>query len=346
MIDQPNEMDNEKNTQQERGEMIQLLALAYGAVPGDSDGYYFNYEKFTQKEIASELGYDNSTLGKMLKPDWIQARNHSYKSLIASLKKQVEINGLKEDCSKKEAEIDGLREQVARQKAEISNTNRKRKPYGPILAAALILLLIASTIFLYIKSKALSQAFEAESHMITNEGDFAAIFSDEAGKEVAQKLADEGYKIVRDFHATVRGDTLTNSEKIEIISKIQDAIKRIDGNARDELRRYKLMAVHKEINVVDIIDFITPRDSLYKCPPEAFLLNSLPDCAGKSNAQFDKKLWQTRELYFKKGIPEEVYKRDIIDAVQAVQHELSTEDRHVFNHFRQTGELIPPAYNN
>ncbi len=309
-----------KNGQGERKDLIECLALAYGVTPRDDAGYTFDYGKYNQKEIASQLGYDNSTLGKMLHPDWNKPQNRSYKPMIAVLKKQIEINELKA---------------------------AERKKSNKLLWAAAtstVFLIISAFFWLSNYMKDLGKTVQAEKHYITNEGDFAAIFSGEAGEAVAYQIANDGYQFIKDFHNSEKsGDTLSGIQRKEVISKFRDIVKRIDGDSRNQLQSLNYVAAfHKELNVVDIIDHITPRDSLFKCPVEAFLLDSLPDCAKRKNAYFDRKLWENRHLFFKGYITEQVFKNGVIDAIRALQQELSKEDKRIFSHFIETGELIEP----
>jgi hypothetical protein len=320
MTAQENEPTNIPLSQEERKELIECLALAYGVTPEDSEGYYFNYGKFTQKEIASQLGYDNSTLGKMLKPDWIQARNHSYKPLIACLRKQIEINRL---------------------------TMEEKKSRIPVwvTVSTLFLLIVSNALWVINRSEHEPPRQNTEKHIVETEGEFAALFSGEGGEAVAELLAEKTYALLKDIRDTLNaGKVPSEAQKREAIFRFQSLAQQVDGAVRDQMRSLNYVAVFNEKNVVDIMDHITPRDSLFKCHPEAMLLDSCPDCARRSDAHFDDGLWRMRSLILNQNLSKEEFKTRLKLVIRGIQQKLSTEDMEVFRHFKETGELKKPNY--
>jgi hypothetical protein len=305
---------------EERKELIECLALAYGVTPRDKEGIYFNYGKLTQKELADQLGYDNSTLGKMLKPDWINATNRSYKPLIACLRKQIEINRLRKE--------------------------RKKSNMPVWVTISLLLLLVASNALWVInRSEPEQPRTHTEKHIVETEGEFAALFSGEGGEAVAELLAEEAYTLLKDIRDTLNaGKEPSEAQKREAIFRFQSLARQIDGAVRDQMRSLNYVAVFNEKNVVDIMDHITPRDSLFKCPPEAMLLDSCPDCARRSDAHFDDGLWRMRHFLLKQNLSKEEFKAGVKSIIRGIQQKLSTEDMEVFRHFKETGELKRPDY--
>lgn len=323
MIDQNDEPNGIKHGQEERRDLIECLALAYGVTPADDEGYSFHYGRLTQKEIASQLGYDNSTLGKMLKPDWIEARQHSYKPLIACLRRQIEINRLKEE-------------------------GKKSKIPVWVAVTATILFLVSNALWLLNTTRKEPEPIRGkEKHIVETEGEFAALFSGEEGEAVAERLAEEAYAMLKGIRDSVKAGRIpSDTQKKEAIFRFQNIARQIDGDARNKMRRLNYVAVFKELNIVDIMDHITPRDSLFKCPPEAMLLDSCPDCARRSNAHFDEGLWRMKDFLLTQDLPKEDFKKGIKQVVRGIQQKLSTEDIEVFRHFQKTGELIKPDYGN
>lgn len=321
MIAHDNEPTDSKQGQEERKALMECLTRAYGVTPEDDEGYCFHYAKLTQKEIASQLGYDNSTLGKMLKPDWIKARNHSYKPLIACLKKQIEINQLKEE-------------------------GKKSRIPGWAAIAVMSLLLFLNGLWLLSSPKVSEPETNTEKHIVETEGAFAALFSGEGGRAVAKRVAEDAYDLLKDLRDSIKAGRMpSNAQKKEAVFRFQNLARQIDGEVRNQMRSLNYIAVFKEINVVDIKDHITPRDSLFKCPPEAILLDSCPACATHSNAHFDRLFWRLKDFLFEDHSREDFIKV-IGQAIRATQQELSTEDMKVFSHFKKTGELIKPVYGN
>lgn len=315
-----NEPDNIPQGLEERKELIECLALAYGVTPRDDEGIYFNYGKLTQKELADQLGYDNSTLGKMLKPDWIEARHRSYKPLIACLRKQIEVNRL---------------------------TKKSKKSKMPVWVtiSVLFLLIASNALWMVNRSESEPPRTNTEKHIVETEGEFAALFSGEGGEAVADLLGEEAYALFKDIRDTLNaGKVPSQAQKREAIFRFQNLARQIDGAVRDQMRSLNYVAVFKEKNVVDIMDHITPRDSVFKCPPEAMLLDSCPDCATRSDAHFDDGLWRMKGFLLKQNLSKEEFKTGVKQVIRGIQQKLSTEDMEVFRYFKETGELKRPAY--
>lgn len=329
------EQEESKNEQEERKELIECLALAYGVTPRDEAGYYFNYGKYNQKEIARELGFDNSTLGKMLQPDWNQPRNRSYKPLIACLRKQIEINDLKQSLhsleQKRQIQIDELNQRLKKE-------DRKRNlPFVASLVALMLLGILSFNLFFgYRKYK--KQADWEKEHVITNAGDFAQLYSGPRGEAVAKRMVNESYPIVKEIQGAMQnGSTLSDIEKEKFISRIQNLIITVDGDERFKQRQENIV-VRRDVNVVDIVDRITPRNSLFVCLPSEILQDSLPDCAN-NDVSYDIGLWKIKYLFFDPNISEESYKTQLTEAIIAFQNTFNPGDLEALSKYLRTGEL-------
>lgn len=320
-MNSPNEQEL-RDWQIERKELIECLNLAYGIKPRDEEGYSFDYGAYSQKEIAGQLGYDNSTLGKMLKPAWNEARNHSYKPLIACLRKQIEINRLTKESKK------------------------SRMPVW-VTISTLFLLVASNALWMVNRNEPKPPHTNPEKHIVETEGEFAALFSGEGGEAVAERLAEEAYALLKDIRDTLNtGRIPSEAQKKEAIFRFQNLARQIDGEVRNQMRSLNYVAVFKEKNVVDIMDHITPRDSIFKCPPEDMLLDSCPDCARRSDAHFDDGLWRIRDFLLTQNHSKKEFKTGVKQIIRGIQQKLSTEDMEVFRHFKETGELIKPNYGN
>lgn len=77
---------------EQRKEFVDLLDKVFGVTT--DNGYHFNFKDkgLTQKEEAEKLGIDNSTFGKMLRPDY----SGSYKSINAHLRTKLELKKRKD----------------------------------------------------------------------------------------------------------------------------------------------------------------------------------------------------------------------------------------------------------
>jgi len=224
--------------------------------------------QYRLKEIATELGYDPGQFSKIINPLPDKTfSDDAYKRLLQRLQILTENRELRQ---------------------EVLTLHGKRRQFqasGLLNIGLSILALLLTGLSVYQWDQLREVQRNPGDRIIK---DFAAYqaLQEEKGLKAADAVARTAYAVVEPYFQQVdRGKALSDAQRVEIITKIQDFVRRGIGQARVEQAKQQQFIYHKRLNMVEVLEHIIPVDRCFECPPAAMLSSTLPDCANIFDAK-------------------------------------------------------------
>ncbi|WP_020534476.1 hypothetical protein [Lewinella cohaerens] len=330
----------EQTIQQLHNDFKELVDELYG-IRESENSTFVELKSGTNESVGFELGYSKQHFGNLL--------NYRDKLTIESYHRGIQTLRNIKSVRRLTVEKQELEEELSVKKRQTWNKGH-RISFISLLLWGIISLIVIIALKLKLQSaQEQSRLYSNEQTTrkeVKQESEFFDLFQS-GGRATADTIASYAYNISQPYLSKLgeEYESLSKSQKIEIITRSHDAIKTILGAARAELAKENYFVIHhKERNVVDFIDHIVPIESCFGCQPEEMLGDALPDCA----TPYDKQLWSIRNVLF--GVDpsnsEADFKEKVAKAVRSAQYELKKEEGRQFRNFIENGTFLDPVFTN